>query len=157
MIDHRTSYIFPLPGRITGFIFIPVGLFLTVINPVFGVGLTLAGLFLALGASGAQIDPEKDTYKDYFGVLFLKFGSWKPLTEFPFLALLNSKKSQSTLSRGNRRLTMTEEFYGVYLIGEVKSNRLLIFKTENMENGEAELTRLASLLDKKVLRPKSKA
>lgn len=104
-----------------GLIFI--GGWLSSVNLVVGPFVVVGGIFALLSVKGVQINPTTQQVKAYFNFMFIKVGSWAPLSTYTHIVLGPNSSSQML---GKFSSTVRTNSYSVYLLG--KNNKGLELK-----------------------------
>ncbi|MBL7900352.1 MAG: hypothetical protein JNJ99_17575 [Crocinitomicaceae bacterium] len=100
-----------------GFVIVILGIWISTFYLAIGLGIVLIGIFALLSIKGVQINPGNQKVKAYFNFLFIKFGSWVPLSEYTHVVLGPNSNSKAL---GGRYITTTvrTNSYSVYLLGK---------------------------------------
>ncbi len=100
-----------------GFVIVILGIWISTSYLVIGLGIVLVGIFALLSVKGVLIDSSNQKVKAYFNMLFLKFGSWTPLSDYTHVVLGPNSNSKAL---GGRYITTTvrTNSYSVYLLGK---------------------------------------
>ena len=151
-IDTITGKSFPQPAINGGYVFIlfsPVFIFMG--NPQIGIGLFLVGLLVSFTVTGVRVDVDKKQFKEYTRYFWMKFGSWKPLTEYPFITIITEQESSIAFSFKKDDSDMNESVFGIYLVNSSKTHKILLKKFKDKDEAMLELPKLAGELGIKVI------
>ena len=94
IFSHKVEPIFPFQFVFLGYVGILAGIYLLYVLNIWGLLLLLASLFVSFSFSGIQIDFAKNSYKEYLGLIFFKFGKWKPLPKIQYVTVFVDRSVQ---------------------------------------------------------------
>ena len=126
-----------------------IGLGVLIFKSVFGIVVLLAGVAIVFLHYGILIDFEENKYKEYWGLLGLKFGKWQNLPPLEYISLTKSRFSQEI---GLRAANTTLK--GVLYKGNLRINeqeRILVMKSPKKDEVLNQLKFLAKKLDLRLL------
>lgn len=115
----------------------------TLIVPILGLPLLAALIYAAFSSYGIQIQNERNRFREYSGFIWLKWGKWLILEDFPDLAILRESEGITTHSLSDRTTTNTETQYGVYFLSPDHRKRVLAGKFKNRDGSQDFAERLA--------------
>ena len=75
-VDIKGDRLFPFQFQFIGLIIFLAGAVVIVQNIYIGFVLLFIALAIFTGRSGVEIDPEVKKYREYYTLLFVKFGKW---------------------------------------------------------------------------------
>jgi hypothetical protein len=151
-IDNITGKSFPQPAINGGYVFIlfsPVFVYMK--SPEIGLVLFLLGLLVSFSVTGVRVDIEKKQFKEYTRYFWIKFGSWKNLTEYPFITIITEQESSIAFSFKNDDSDMNEAVYGIYLVNASKTHKIMLKKFKDKDEAMLELPKLAGEMGIKVI------
>ena len=126
-----------------------LGTGVVIFESVFGIIVVLAGILIVFLHYGILIDFEESRYKEFLGLLGLKFGKWENLPHLEYISLTKSRYSQKV---GLRAANTTLE--GVLYKGNLRINdqeRILVIQSPGKDKVLKKLKYLAKKLDLRVL------
>jgi hypothetical protein len=129
IFTHKIEPIFPYQFIFLGYVGIIAGIYLLVIINIWGLPLFLAGIFVSFSYAGIQIDFEKNLYHEYLGLLFLKFGKWKPLPQIQYVTVFVDRTVQE-MYVASISATQTQNDININLVIE-KNTFICIGKFKN--------------------------
>lgn len=94
IFSRKIESLFPFQFIFLGYVGIIAGVYFLIVFNIWGLPLILAGIFVSFTNTGIQIDFENNSYKEYFGLLFLKFGKWKPLPKIQYVTMFIDRAVQ---------------------------------------------------------------
>lgn len=146
-IDNRINKLFPPNIFFWGYVFILLGLIITVSRPLIGLGLLILGGFVAFTSTGIQIETKEKKYKEYISYFGLKKGTWNPIDKFKYIAVLSKTLSQTSYSRGQVAMSIKEKAFDICLLSD--DHRLKITMKRLKDEGQSidEAKKLAELLN----------
>ena len=147
--SQKTERFFPAGLIFGGIIMIFIGTGVLIFKSIFGVVILLAGISIVFLHYGLLIDFEERKYKEYWGLLGLKFGKW---THLPPLDYISLTKSGFTQEIGLRAANTTLK--GFLYKGNLRINeheRILVIQSRNKDKVLKHLMHLAKKLDLKLL------
>lgn len=141
--------IFPFQFVFLGYIGILAGIYLLYTLNFWGLLLLLASFFVSFSHSGIQIDFAKNSYREYLGLFFFKFGKWKPLPKIQYVTVFVDRSVQemhvvsisSTQTNNDLKINLVVAKNSYIAVGKFKN------KTTALEAGH----HLASNLNTKLL------
>ena len=157
IFSHRIEPIFPFQFVFLGYIGILAGIYLLYVLNIWGLLLLLASLFVSFSHSGIQLDFAKNSYKEYLGLIFLKFGKWKTLPDIQYVTVFVDRSVQemhvvsisSTQTINDLKINLVIAKNTYISIGKFKN------KTEAMKAGHLLAINLnTKLLDYTMAKPK---
>ena len=149
IFSQRTERFFPTGLIFGGILMILIGTGVLIVKPAIGLLILLAGVSIVFLHYGVLIDIQAKVYKEYWGLLGLKFGKWQ---ELPPIEYLSVTKSRFTQQIGLRAANTTLK--GVIYRGNLRINehdRILLMQSTEKEKVLTELQNLARELDVKLL------
>ena len=149
IFSQKTERFFPAGLIFGGFLMILIGLGVLIFKSVFGIVVLLAGVAIVFLHYGILIDFEENKYKEYWGLLGLKFGKWQNLPPLEYISLTKSRFSQEI---GLRAANTTLK--GVLYKGNLRINeqeRILVMKSPKKDEVLNQLKFLAKKLDLRLL------
>lgn len=123
-----------------------IGFISLAVNPIFGIGLLLFGVFLWSSRYGVQIDFKKGEYRDYGSMYGIKRGEWKTLNKMRNVCILKGRSGHMMYSRANQSTSVIDDRYEVCLLNENHRRKFVVKKIEDI--GQAQ--KFASLLAAKM-------
>ncbi|MDN5214788.1 hypothetical protein QQ020_22100 [Fulvivirgaceae bacterium BMA12] len=145
----KTERFFPEGLVFGGILMILIGVGALVIKPLLGIILLPAGLSVVFLHYGILIDFEQKRYKEYWGLLGLRFGKWKVLPPVTYISLTKSRFSQQMGLRG-----ATSTMRGVLYKGNLRlddEEKILVIQSGKKEKVLQTLKYLATKMDIKLL------
>ena len=92
--SHKVEPIFPFQFVVLGYVGILAGVYLLYVLNIWGLLLLQASLFVSFSHAGIQLDFTKNSFKKYLGLIFFKFGKWKPLPEIQYVTVFVDRSVQ---------------------------------------------------------------
>ena len=120
MFSQKTERFFPAGLIFGGGMMILIGAVVLVIESILGILILLVGVCIVFLHYGLLIDFKENKYKEYWGLMGLKFGKWQNLPPIAYISLTKSRYSQQIglraanttlkgfLYRGNLRINEQE-------------------------------------------------
>lgn len=87
LYNHKTEAFFPFQFVFLGYIGIVAGIYILVMLNLWGLPLLLASLLVSFSYAGIQINFESNSYREYAGIFYLKFGKWKTLPDIQYVTV----------------------------------------------------------------------
>ncbi len=117
-------------------------------------GLWIIGIFgvimllIAISSTGIEFNLQNKEYREYYTLLFVKFGKWKSYTDYNSLSYhgVTLRKTISTRSRASVDLNAVTQTK-VFLINEGQNKKLFIKYTVTPQETEALIEKLSAKLD----------
>lgn len=133
MIEAHMGKLFQPAMVFGGYLMLPLGFLCLLGKPLLGLFILIIGLLIAFSTQGSEIHIGENKYRLYTKYLIFKTGSWKSIDKFKQITIISSRLSSSTFSRGNRRLTNTEQCFDVVLLNKTHRKKLVLsrFKDKN--------------------------
>ena len=88
---HKIEALFPFQFVFLGYIGIVAGIYLLVVLNFWGLLLLLASTFVSFSFAAIQIDFDNNSYREYYGIFYLKFGKWNILPEIQYVTVFNDR------------------------------------------------------------------
>ena len=129
-----------------GYLFLVVGLFKFLTEPLSGLMITFLGGLLCFTFTGIQIDLNDNKYRVYTSFFGLKTGNWKSLEIYKEIAILKSLVNYKSYYKATIPLTSRETYYDIYLLDKTHRKKLLIKRLINKDQSILDAESLASLL-----------
>ncbi len=145
----KTERFFPEGLVLGGILMILIGAGALVIRPLLGIILLPAGLSIVFLHYGILIDFQQKMYKEYWGLLGLRFGKWKVLPPVAYISLTKSRFSQEMGLRG-----ASSTVKGVLYKGNLRlhdEEKILVIQSAKKEKVLQTLKYLAAEMDLKLL------
>ena len=140
--DHGPS--FPPPLRIGGGLFTLFGVIGATQGSVFAMALLLVGLYILSSRTGIIIDSEHRQFKDYTQLFGLKKGKWVEMMNYPDVAVLRTKYSTDTMTRGMTHIKDSDVYFEVYMLTPRHRKRVLVSKHEGIGGAQEKAKELAA-------------
>lgn len=118
------------------------------IVPILGLPLWVALVYSAFSSYGIQIQNERNRFREYSGFLWMKWGKWFILDDYPDVAILKESEGFTTHSLSDRTTTDTHTQYGVYFLPPDHRKRILAGKFKHRDEAQSFADRLAFDLSK---------
>lgn len=151
MINNRIGFFFPLPVIIIGTLISFIGLISLIKITIFGILLIPMLLLFITSTYGIDIDYKNKLYREYESYLGFKRGNWKNLDELSFITVLKSRKGMAFYSQSNRRTSLMDDNFEVYLLNETHRRKILIQKFDNKELAKKYTVKISPLIDKEIV------
>lgn len=146
MINFKTTYLFTLPLRLFGYLFIVVGLIATVNRGVGFIILAVLGIYLSFSRYGVLFDIDNKRFKEYTSYLWMKTGTWKSISGYPYLTVLTITEKQSIRSLSNNSTVSREVVYRITMLSENHFEKIRLIQMSTKSEAAEECERLADLL-----------
>jgi hypothetical protein len=146
-LDIRSGTLFPWHFQLIAAFILIAGVTLIVGKPVMGSVLIVAAGFILTAASGTEIEPSKNRYREYTSFYFiLKSGKWKKYYGAEKIFINSSKKSsQMHTAHTNHSAVFTDqEFNGYLKLNE--GTKIHLLTSRKKEKLAASLNKAASFL-----------
>ncbi|MFC2125093.1 hypothetical protein ACFLU5_09800 [Bacteroidota bacterium] len=111
-----------------------------------GLGISLISIFMITAERGIIIDFEIKKYKNYWGLLGLKFGSWKSLPEVEDVVFTKYKEGTSYHRQGSASILRGKERHCAYLMYH-DSRRKILASVADQFRAEEDARYLADQLE----------
>lgn len=148
MIDNELGKFFPPATVVVGYIFLVVGLLLTLGNPFIGIGLAAIGTFGAFAKNGIQIKPDEKVFREYTALFGVTIGKWQSIDGFTDIAVLKKRITTTAYSRANRPATTSaEDYLDVCLLDETHRKKQVISRWTSMNLATRNAKELAHKLN----------
>lgn len=151
IIDNSTGKLFPRALVNGGYVFALFSPVFMLDNPLIGGGLLLAGLLLSFSVTGLRIDTETRRFKDYSRYFWIKTGQWQSLEDYPYITLIPIRNHASGYTFSTKDSDTDEITYGIYLLNNSKTSKVLIKSLKEKDEAVSELTSLAEQIRLKVI------
>jgi hypothetical protein len=89
LFKRKTDDMFPVQGRIVGYILGVVGIVCLLDSPLTGLTLLVLSILIVFTHNGVALNLEAQAYKIYWGLLGFTFGTWKSLPALWRITLTN--------------------------------------------------------------------
>lgn len=149
-IDIRSGTLFPWHFQLIAILILTSGVLLIADKPVMGSVLMVAGGFILTAASGTEIEPSQNRYREYMSFYFiLKNGKWKKFNGAEKI-YINSSKIRAVMhpthmSLANPSSVFKYTEYNAYL-KLLDGAKIHLASNTNKEKLTASLNRAASFL-----------
>lgn len=150
-IDNKTGKSFPQAAINGGYIFILFSPVFVMDSPLIGVALFFVGLLVSFTVSGVRIDLKNKKFKEYTRYYWIKIGNWISLKQYPFITMMNIRESSEAFSFSKNDTSLDNILYGIYLLDNKQTNKILIKKFKDKDEAILELSELAGKLGVRVV------
>jgi len=111
-----------------------------------GLTITLVSIYMIAAVKGIIIDFDNRRYKNYWGLLGLKFGSWENLPEIEAVRFTKFREGSSYHRQGSASILRGKEKYSAYLMYH-DSRRKIVASVEDEFRAEEDARYLADQLN----------
>lgn len=156
VLNHKLGKLFPPAMRITGWVFMAVGLYFFISSIIMAYNsfafsasaFVLIGVFIGLTPHGVLIDLETKKYKKYTNIFGYKQGSWESYERFPYISLLQNTVKTHAFSRSNRQAeTSSNLYYEICLLNKTHRKKVVIKRLKDRDIAKEDINKLAEQLD----------
>lgn len=141
-----------------GIVMIGAGIFQNPAGLLIGPLPLLAGMHIAFGLYGVQIDKSKMKIREYVVYLgIFKSGEWQDYSQYPYIAILSLRKTQRMNNMiptmpavAINSIEQSDIYPEVYLLNKTHHRRIQIDKGDNYKEAEAKAKEWAQKLDKEL-------
>ncbi len=114
-----------------------------------GILLGLGAFVLVAHTRGIEVDLQNKNYRSVVIFGNQAFGSWQPLPKINYISVFKAIIASSVMGRSGATVTTREKAILVNLIHD-KNQRLLVYKTENVEDAFVRAKIFAEKLEVKI-------
>jgi hypothetical protein len=139
MIETNIGKLFQSTMVFGGYVLLLLGVLCLLSKAILGLVILVIGLLAAFSTQGSEINIAEKKYRLYTKCVFLKTGSWKSIAKFKQVAIISSRLSSSTFSRGNREITNTEQYFDVVLLNETHRKKLVLSRSKDKTEAKKSL------------------
>lgn len=151
-IDNKTGRSFPQAAINGGYVFILFGpIFIFMGSTLIGLVLLVAGFLVSFTLIGVRFDLKNHRFKEYTRYFMIKIGNWIPQNDYPFITIITDYESTGAFSFSKDSEAMSNVVYGVYLLDQSKTHKILIKKYKDQDQAMLDLPELASEIGVKVI------
>ncbi|MFT6850482.1 MAG: hypothetical protein ACJATA_001296 [Sphingobacteriales bacterium] len=143
--DHNSGNFFPPAMNFTGKVTLVGSVFFWFISPLVGICLLIAGVFLAFTRKGLFVRLDEKQVKPYVFIFGVKYGQWMDISHLKRINIAKRNFSTIAYSSANRPAAKAKNtFYDVFLEGESRKDKLLVFRSEEMLESQNKFLELQS-------------
>jgi hypothetical protein len=145
-MSFKTGFFFPPFTRYLGFLILAIGVIAVFTNGIQVFFIAVIGFTVATTSVGVLLDPSNDKFKVYTSVMFVKFGKWQALNDFPYLTVLEITEKTSMQSHANVNFSQREMVYRITMLNHNHYQRILLKQLKDKDEAHTEAASLADLL-----------
>jgi hypothetical protein len=91
LFNRKIDNVFPFQGKVVGYVLGLAGLLYLLDSPLIGLSLLVLSILIVFTNYGVVLNLKTLTYKEYWGLFGLQFGSWKNLPKLWRITITNDK------------------------------------------------------------------
>lgn len=145
LFSQKTERFFPVGLVFGGIMMILIGTVVLVIESILGILILVVGVCIVFLHYGILIDFKENKYKEYWGLMGLKFGKWQNLPPISHISLTKSRYSQQIGLRAANTTLQGFLYRGNLRINERES--ILVIQSPRKEKVLGRLKQLAKKLN----------
>lgn len=123
-IDFNTGPYFPRSIIFLGVLILLPGIFIAKIHILATLPFWLISVIIFTTYNGLELDRTRNLYREYVGMLGMKWGTWQPFAAPEYIFIKRNKVSQTMRGRISSSTMHTEEYTGFLRFSEENKIRL---------------------------------